>query len=80
MVDIISKLDLSVSQVKERPSLVSIWKVTAARLSLGFWRLTDKIGLPLEEIHIQGKVPQCTTSFLPEYILVSSPFFQLTSA
>jgi len=24
----------------------------------GSWRLTDKIGLPLEEIHIRGKVPQ----------------------
>ncbi|KAF9514578.1 hypothetical protein BS47DRAFT_1342889 [Hydnum rufescens UP504] len=24
----------------------------------GFWKLADKIGLPLEEIHIRGKVPQ----------------------
>ncbi|KAJ4477232.1 hypothetical protein J3R30DRAFT_3703491 [Lentinula aciculospora] len=25
----------------------------------GFWRMRDKIGLPLEDIHIQGHVPQC---------------------
>ncbi|PPQ70136.1 hypothetical protein CVT24_003883 [Panaeolus cyanescens] len=25
----------------------------------GFWRMEDKIGLPLDEIHITGHVPQC---------------------
>ncbi|KAJ3990373.1 hypothetical protein F5890DRAFT_1481462 [Lentinula detonsa] len=27
----------------------------------GFWRMRDKIGLPLEDIHIQGHVPQYET-------------------
>lgn len=26
----------------------------------GFWRMQDKIGLPLDDIHILGNVPQCT--------------------
>ena len=26
---------------------------------IGFWRLEDKIGMPLEEIHFSGLVPQC---------------------
>ena len=26
---------------------------------LGFWRLQDKLGMPLEEIHLSGNVPQC---------------------
>lgn len=30
----------------------------------GFWRMRDKIGLPLEDIHIQGHVPQCTVYLL----------------
>lgn len=25
----------------------------------GFWRMQDKIGLPLDEIHTNGNVPQC---------------------
>ncbi|KAK0191428.1 hypothetical protein F5146DRAFT_1001243 [Armillaria mellea] len=25
----------------------------------GFWRMRDKIGLPLDEIHLSGNVPQC---------------------
>jgi hypothetical protein len=25
----------------------------------GFWRMRDKIGLPLDEIHVSGNVPQC---------------------
>lgn len=25
----------------------------------GFWRLQDKLGMPLEEIHLSGNVPQC---------------------
>lgn len=26
----------------------------------GFWRMRDKIGMPLDEIHISGDVPLCT--------------------
>lgn len=26
----------------------------------GSWRLEDKMGLPLEDIHTTGNVPQCT--------------------
>jgi len=26
----------------------------------GSWRLRDKIGMPLDEIHISGGVPHCT--------------------
>lgn len=25
----------------------------------GFWRMQDKIGLPLDAIHTEGNVPQC---------------------
>ena len=25
----------------------------------GFWRMQDKIGLPLDAIHNEGNVPQC---------------------
>jgi hypothetical protein len=25
----------------------------------GFWRMKDKIGMPLDEIHNSGRVPQC---------------------
>jgi len=25
----------------------------------GFWRMSDKIGMPLDEIHVSGNVPQC---------------------
>ena len=35
----------------------------------GFWRLKDKIGLPLEEIHLRGNVPQCDI----DLFLVSVP-------
>lgn len=28
-------------------------------VSLGFWRMTDKLGMPMEDIHITGSVPQC---------------------
>ncbi|KAF4619332.1 hypothetical protein D9613_005471 [Agrocybe pediades] len=28
----------------------------------GFWRMTDKIGMPLDDIHITGHVPQCECS------------------
>lgn len=31
----------------------------------GFWRMQDKIGLPLDEIHTNGNVPQCQLSFIP---------------
>jgi len=31
----------------------------------GFWRMRDKIGLPLDEIHVSGNVPQC--KLRPQY-------------
>ena len=27
----------------------------------GFWRMRDKIGRPLDEIHTSGNVPYCTS-------------------
>lgn len=36
----------------------------------GMWRLRDKIGMSLEEIHISGTVPQCeypASSLLPTF-------------
>ena len=31
--------------------------------NIGFWRLKDKIGMSLDEIHISGGVPHCTWNF-----------------
>ncbi|KAF4602481.1 hypothetical protein EYR40_005689 [Pleurotus pulmonarius] len=31
----------------------------------GFWRMEDKLGMPLEEIHLSGSVPQCASRFRP---------------
>ena len=33
----------------------------------GTWRLEDKIGMPLEDIHISGGVPRC--AYLPTIML-----------
>lgn len=34
-------------------------QIPSIRRNLGFWRLNDKIGMPLDEIHTSGNVPQC---------------------
>lgn len=31
----------------------------------GFWRMEDKIGLPLDAIHTNGNVPQCMWILCP---------------
>lgn len=31
----------------------------ATHLHLGFWRLEDKLGMSLDDIHLSGNVPQC---------------------
>jgi len=36
----------------------------------GFWRLQDKIGMPLDEIHTHGNVPQCKEPF--RYLCMSA--------
>jgi hypothetical protein len=52
-----SRLGRYVHQVSaERPKFKSI--VFTGRNS-GFWRMSDKIGMPLDEIHVSGNVPQC---------------------
>jgi len=38
----------------------------------GFWRMKDKIGLPLEEIHTTGNVPQCENKFLHNFFALCS--------
>ena len=49
------------------PSLLQIQKLTntiaSIPMTLGFWRMVDKLGLPLEEIHTNGAVPQCERLF-----------------
>lgn len=38
----------------------SAWSATTLTGVLpGFWRMQDKLGMPLDEIHISGHVPQC---------------------
>ena len=38
----------------------SAWSATTLTgLLPGFWRMQDKLGMPLDEIHISGHVPQC---------------------
>lgn len=33
--------------------------IAFSSLLTGFWRMQDKIGMPLDEIHLSGEVPQC---------------------
>ena len=40
------------SLVKATHTLTISWE--------GSWRLEDKLGMPLEDIHTSGNVPQCT--------------------
>ena len=35
----------------------------------GFWRMQDKIGLPLDAIHNEGNVPQCELLSIPRYLI-----------
>ncbi|KAF4574570.1 hypothetical protein EYR36_005917 [Pleurotus pulmonarius] len=40
----------------------------------GFWRMEDKLGMPLEEIHLSGSVPQCASHFRPLDLLAIASF------
>lgn len=63
MVDIIFKPVLSLYQVGYlNLSTSELYSMNLYNNS-GFWRLTDKIGRPLEEIHLSGDVPQCKIIF-----------------
>ena len=33
--------------------------ILSLQRNVGFWRMDDKIGMPLDEIHMSGNVPQC---------------------
>ena len=39
--------------------LVGKRRTDQAYMCAGSWRLSDKIGMPLDEIHVTGHVPQC---------------------
>lgn len=56
MAGIIFKLEASSSQVRQL-NCVNVTENGIVCMS-GFWRLEDKIGMPLEEIHFSGMVPQ----------------------
>ncbi len=49
--------------------MYSLALLTHSNLSYtGFWRLEDKIGMSLDDIHFSGNVPQCTPqSLLPQF-------------
>jgi len=48
----------------------------------GWWRLEDKIGMPLDTIHTSGNIPHCMRSFPPSDallgFLLSVPYMHLT--
>jgi hypothetical protein len=76
MVDIISKQALFAFQVWR---FVQYDRLIYVLHCIGFWRLKDKIGLPLDEIHVSGNVPQCKASdfFMSFEILKYSQFSQI---
>lgn len=36
----------------------------------GFWRMEDKLGMSLENIHLSGNVPKCWYLYLIFYIFI----------
>lgn len=55
----ISKQEQYVFQVLFSCCSLAVSQFITDCLNVGFWRMRDKIGLPLDEIHLSGNVPQC---------------------